>query len=181
MSSLLELTKNYQNIVNQIIESGGHLPAELEAQLSAVEVQHPEKVDAYSVVLERLKAEEAYLRSKAAEFEAVARGCKNAQQRLKDAIKNAASILGVDEIKGNDTRFKISESEPLLHVNTEQLSKEYCTEKQTILIEKEALRDKIELALKNGDEVTGASYKTVVTLRQYVNKSSGAKNAKRID
>lgn len=181
MTSLLELTRNYQNIINQIIENGGELPDSLSEALGSLELSVPEKVDAYAVVLERLKAEETYLRQKASEFEAVARGCKNAQERLKDSLKQAALILKTDEIKGIDSRFKISESEPKLKVNSNDLEEGYFTEEQTIVTSKIPIESKIKFALEQGLEVKGASYQKTVTLRQYVNKSSGAKNAKRID
>ena len=149
--------------------------------LQEIEANHPEKIDSYAVVLERLKNEEAYLRSKAAQFEAVARGCKNAQEWLKTALKSAANEMGTNELKGIDSRFKITTSEPKVQFDVSRLSEEYYRTKETVVIEKIPKETKIAEDLKAGIEVEGACLKSTVTLRQYVNKSSGGQNAKRIN
>lgn len=166
--SLMSLTQEYQSIISKIIENGGELPAETEAQLANIETKMPAKVDAYAFVMDRLENEEEYWKAKAKEMQAVARGCENARDRIKENIKAAMIGLGQDELFGVDTRFKISNSKPKLVVDQNELTSEYITERKIY----DPDTEKIIADLKAGKEVPGAHFEEVKGIRKYVNRGS---------
>ena len=165
--SLRTLVEISNTVLNQLIESGGELTPEMEAQLAQVEINLPVKVDGYAAIMERLEMEEAYWKEKAAKFIAVARGCTNVRDRLKESLKFAMSELGTTEILGNDVKFKLSNSKPKMIIDPDTIDKAYTMQVTTTEIDKK----RIEEDLKMGVPVQGARLEETKSIRQYVNKA----------
>ncbi|CAB4152619.1 Siphovirus Gp157 [uncultured Caudovirales phage] len=165
-SSLRELVQSSQSIVEALIESNGELSPEMELQLQNLEVALPAKIDSYSFILEKLEAEEEFWKAKAKQLTAVAKGCSNVRDRIKESLKQAAVQLGKDELVGNDVRFKISNSKPKLVIDESQVDEAY----KIIVTTKEIDKKRIEEDLKLNVPVQGASLVETKSIRSYINK-----------
>jgi hypothetical protein len=167
--SLRAIVAHSQSIIDQLAETDGELTPEMEAQLAQIDVKLPAKIDSYAHIMDRLENEEQYWKAKASQFNAVAKGLANTRARIKEALKDTMSIMGVDEIKGNDVRFKLSNAKPRLYLDESKIVDEYMQE--TII--REPNKVKIELDLKAGKEVPGAQFLESKSLRSYANRKAG--------
>ncbi|MCA2654521.1 siphovirus Gp157 family protein [Microcystis sp. M061S2] len=66
-----------------------------------------DKVDAYGFVLNRLEAIESEYKARADKLSQIAKRLSAAQEQMKQNLKDAMEILGVDEIQGDERRFKL--------------------------------------------------------------------------
>lgn len=163
--TLRDLVKSSQSIVEALIESGGELSPEMEAQLQNLEINLPAKIDAYASVMERMEMEEEYWKQKAEVLRSVAKGCSNVRERLKESLKYAAQSINATELIGNDVRFKISNSKPKLVLDG-PIDPAYVIQVTTTEVDKK----RIEEDLKIGVPVEGARLVETKSIRAYVNK-----------
>ena len=166
--TLRELVQSSQSIVEALIESGGELTPEMDAQLQNLEVNLPAKIDGYASIMDRMEMEEAYWKAKAETLRSVAKGCANVRERLKESLKYAAQQMSASELVGNDVKFKISNSKPRLIVDETLLDDAYKMHVTTIEVDKK----KIEEDLKIGVPVVGAHLSPTHSIRAYVNKAA---------
>lgn len=165
-NSLYSLVNEAQALFEVLSENNGELTPELEAKLTNLEVNLPIKIDAYNVILERAEIEENYWKKKAESMLAVAKGCKNIRERLKEQLKLSAIHLGKSELVGNDVKFKISNSKPKLIVNESEIESIYKFDVVTTEIDKKRITE--DLAI--GVPVRGAFLEETKSIRSYVNK-----------
>ena len=166
METLPTLVTKSQSITNQIIENGGELTPELEEQLDNVTLDVGEKIDNYNFVMERIKIEETYWKSKADQMTRIARGCKNMRDRMKTSIKEAMKAMDTKEVEGFNYRFKLTNVKPKLIVDEAMLPVKYTKE----VITHEANKERIREDLTEGIGVRGASLEQGHALRIYPNK-----------
>lgn len=164
--SLYALVAESQNMTRQLIENGGILTDEMELAIRNIEVKIPAKIDAYASVLDRMELEEEYWKAKAKQYQAIAKGCANVRDRIKDALKTAAEAMQTDELLGLDVRFKVTNSNPKLMIDQQLLSEDYLTRK--VIFEPD--NEKIKEDLKNGKEIDGAWLNVSKSIRVYANK-----------
>lgn len=164
--SLYALVSEAQTLIQHLAESGGELTPEIELALTNIDAKLPAKIDGYATILERLVLEEEYWTGKADQYYAIAKGCKDGREYLKDSLKAAAKALGTDELIGADQRFKISNGAPSLVIDQSKLPDGYLKKKVTF----EPDKDKIKADLIRGKEVEGAIFKESVKIQAYPNK-----------
>lgn len=163
--SLVLLVNEAMKIEQMLIESGGELSESVENALAVNSKELSQKVDGYQHILERFDSLEKHYKARAEFFKQIATQCKNAQDRLKDNIKYAMQELGVDEIKGQDMRFKMTPTSGSLVIeDPEMVPVEFKAEIVTTEIDKKALKE----ALSKGD-VPGAKLEAGFSLRSYAN------------
>jgi Siphovirus Gp157 len=167
-NTLIQLVQSSQSIVEQLIESGGELSPELSLALSNLEVQLPAKLDSYAFILEKLEAEEDFWKQKAKAMQAVAKGCSNVRDRIKENLKLAALEMKADELVGNDFKFKFSNSKPKLIIDESALDKAYTMQVVTTEIDKKRIEDDLKL----GVPVVGAHLEETKAMRVYANKGA---------
>ncbi len=164
--TLRTLVQQSNDLMSQLAEAGGELTPELESQLAHVELSLPEKIDSYSHLMDKLDLEIEMWKQKADFYYSIAKSCKNVKERLKENIKFAMQEMTVSEIKGNDVRFKLSNSKPTLLIDEELIDPLYTSQVTTTVIDKK----RIEEDLKNGVPVAGARLVENVSLRTYANR-----------
>lgn len=178
--SLLAIVGQTVEIEKMLIESGGELTAEIEAALIVNETSLAEKADGYHNIIERFEALEGHYNKRAAFYAQISKQCAGVVDRLKTNIKIAMAELKVSEIKGEDVRFKLTETAGKLILEDEDLIPlEFKTEVSETVVQKDALK----AALKNGP-VAGAKIEKGYSLRAYANipdKSTKQKSAKKIE
>lgn len=163
--SLYLIVNEAMKIEQMLMESGGELTVDIEAALAVNSKELSEKVDGYQHVIERFTSLADHYKARAEFFKNIAGQCKTAADRLKDNIKFAMIELGVDEVKGQDMRFKLSATSGTLVIeDAEMVPVEFKSEVVTTEIDKKALK---EAALKG--DVPGAKIEPGHSLRSYAN------------
>lgn len=174
--SLISIVSETVAVEKMLIESGGELTPEIEAFLAVNAQELAEKVDAYDMVINRFKALEDFYGERAEFYYKISSQCLNTVARLKENIKRAMSELGVEEVKGNETRFKLVEGSGSLRIkDPEMVPVEFKEEITETVIKKSELK----AALKSGP-VAGAELEFNPSLRIYANlpdkKTKAVKN-----
>lgn len=169
--SLVSIVSEVNQLEKMLIEAGGEITPEIEALLTVKEVNLPQKVDNYSFILERMKSAEAFYKERSELFSSAARAFKNAQATLKERLKMAMHEMGVDELSGEEIRFKLSKSKPSLVIDElAAIPTEYFEQ----VVQNELQKDKLTEDLKIG-EVPGAHLEDSFSLRSYANSPKSAK------
>ena len=172
--SLITLAKESNQLEVMLLESGGEVTPEIEAMLTVKEVNLPSKVDNYYHVMHRLDGLEIHYKEMADKFQKAAKTFSGASKSLKDRLKIAMRELGEDEIKGNDFRFKLSNSKPSLIIEDDKvIPKDYFVQVTETVLEKDRLLEDLKIG-----EVAGARLEPSFSLRSYVNTPKATKKAK---
>lgn len=170
--SLGDLVTGFSHILEKIAEAGGELTPELEALFDQIGGDLQIKADSYAFVMDKLEAEAEFWKARADSFARVSKSCDRLRDRMKDAIKAAMVQLKRDEIEGVDFRFKLSSSSRPKLVLDEQLLPASWKMPVTELVPD---KKRIVTALDSGEQVPGARYEEVKSLRKYVNTKRGKK------
>lgn len=164
---LSEILKEQNDIIEKILESEGEVSPELEKQLLVIDTHLPEKVDAYSSVLDRIANEAVYFDERAAEFAKAAKTLKKAYDRIKDQIKFNMESQGLKKLPGHDYVFSLSNSKGSVVVTNEDLIPDAYFE---IVSSKKIDKNAIYTAIKKGMTIPGAHVVENSSLKRDVNK-----------
>lgn len=149
-----------------IIDSGGVISPELEAQIFSLDLNRAEAIDMARALLGRISSASEHWKARATEMYNVAKGLSLLEVRYKNYIKDLMIDARVSDIYGAEYRFKLSELKPKAVFNDAELPREFLKE----IIDYVPDREKILDALTTGVEVPGARLEPVHSLRQYPNK-----------
>lgn len=169
-TSLIKRAEEQIALWQLLEETGGELTPTMEVWLNEISTNLMDKVDGYKVVLDDLETESTRLKERAKGFQDAARSIDGIQAQIKDRMKAAMTIMGVDEVSGQDYRFKLSRVKPALVIVQDELPESYLMEVRTLVPDKDRLRADLE----TGGFIPGARFEQNVALRAYVNKK-GAK------
>jgi hypothetical protein len=163
--SLITIVNESASIESMLIESGGELTDDISKLLSVNVDEISSKVDGYNMIIDRFDSLKKYYISKSDFFKNISIQCDNASRRLKENIKYAMIEMNVDEIKGHDMKFKLSETSGKLVIDDpEMIPVDFKFEKITTEIKNVELKE----ALKHGF-VSGAHIEKSQSLRAYAN------------
>jgi hypothetical protein len=163
--SLITIVNESASIEAMLIESGGELTDEIQNFLSVNASELATKVDGYHMIIDRFDSLKKYYAEKAEFFKTISIQCDNASKRLKENIKFAMIEMNVDEIKGHDMRFKLSNGAGKLVIDdSEMVPVEFKEEKTETIIKSADLKE----ALKKGP-VVGAHIEATQSVRAYAN------------
>lgn len=166
MNTLMELVNVSQQIQRALVEAGGELTPELEKSLAILSEKLPDKADGYKHVIDDLKAQADVWSARAEALESIAKSFLNYIDHLKYSLKMACIQLGVDELKGNDYRWKLINSQPSVIIDDETKVPGAFKE----IVQKTVLRkDLISEQLKKGETVPGAHLEQGQYVRPYAN------------
>jgi hypothetical protein len=164
--TLPALVAEMNEIVRQILESGGELTEVLETAFDGVGQELATKCDRYAFMIERLQSEETFWKEKAEAYSKVAKSCKTLRERLNDNIKFAMLSMETKEIAGDEMRFVLSKLAPKVVLNEEKIPDAW----KMVVTERVPDKDRIKAALIDGMPVEGAALEPVYSLRKYVSK-----------
>lgn len=164
--SLLSLVAQASDIETMLIQSGGEITPEIESLIEANEIELPEKIDNYALVMDRMQAISEFYKRKADVFLRLAKAADNVTNKCKDNLKLSMQAAGVNELAGFDVKFTLSNSNPSCVIENESaIEGAYkVTEVITRVDKKKILED-----LKLGVPVKGARLEQTKSLRQYAN------------
>ena len=164
-NSLVALAQLAVQVEQALLEAGGELTPEVEALLAVVQENLPAKVDSYRAVLDRLDLAGDYYADKAKQYQAAAKSCAKAVDRLKDNIKAAMLAMDAKTIEGEDFKFTLSSMAPKV-VLTGDIPDAF----QRAVIEYKPDTEAIRAALDAGQALTFAQLQPVVALRAGIRK-----------
>lgn len=164
--SLVLIVNEAMNLEQMLMESGGEINEAMEKALAVNSQELALKTDGYVEIIERFDSLSDHYKRRAEFYAKIAAQCSNASERLENNIKFAMQELGVDEIKGVDTRFKLTATSGSLKITDEEMVPvEYKIEKVVTSLDNKAIKG----ALSNGKEVPGAELIPGKSLRVYAN------------
>lgn len=172
--NLHQLVQLSCEIKQALTDSFGELTPEVSDALMKLEQKLPSKADGYKFIVDDLENEAALWKKRATDFLNVAKSFDNYAKTMKEAILGACKQMGVDEILGNEYRWKLQKAKPTVIIDDEKLIPSGHKEiVQTPVIKKDGILED----LKQGIPVPGAHLEESLYVRCYPNKQ-GVKSAK---
>jgi hypothetical protein len=171
---LVALVDEITKIEVALIDSGGELPKEMEELFDLTQGDLRSKVDRYKYMMDAMEARSVYFKERADEMAHARKIFDNQKLRLKDRMKFAMDLLKATDLEGNDWRFKLTQNDDRLEINSKDLDPAYTREEVVKVPDAERIRSDLSLGLP----VQGAQLVASMTLRSYVNKVGKAKLVK---
>lgn len=167
--SLRELVSISSEIESSLIMAGGEITPEIEAALAITEVQVPQKIDNYNLIMERMEAISSFYEERASLFLRLAAAAKNVKKKCTENIHVAMLTLGVDELQGFDTKFRLQNNPAGVELIDEALIPDaYKIVKTVTSVDKKKILDDLKL----GVPVAGAEMKQGTHVRSYANNKA---------
>lgn len=157
---LIALTEELRQIEDVIMKAEGEIIPDFEAMLDKVKTDLAVKVDAYDWMIRNLNAKANVLCDQAGERLQMAKNMRRYVDEMKDRIKQTILAMGVTEVHGNETTFKLSFGAPKLVIDEEKIPAEFKMPVTTIEVDKKKVKD----ALNNQTPVEGAELAPVYKL-----------------
>ena len=148
--NLYKLTQEASYLASLLEE--GELTAELEQALVINQNELQEKAINYVKVIKNLEADSDAIDSEIKRLKAMKEAKDGAIDRMKEAVRNAMLVSGVDKIESSLFKLSLRRSESVEVVNIDQLPEMLTTVKKTVSADKV----KIKEAIKSGLTVQGA-------------------------
>lgn len=165
--SLVILAQESARIEMMLAESGGELTPQLEEMLAEIDIKLPQKVENYSLLMERMDALALHYNERASMLLKMSTAAKSVIERCKQNLKQAMINMQAEEIYGVDVRFKLQNNPPSVFIEDEKAIDGAYTVvvPQTIKIDKNRIKED----LKMGMTVKGARLEVGQSIRQYAN------------
>lgn len=152
MSNIYQIQQEYLSITNQLIESGGELSPEIEQALAINKAEIENKARNYGYVVKSLENDVDAIDEEIKRLQALKTARNKTIDILKDTVKNAMQLYGIEEIKTSTLKLSFRKSESV-EVNQDIISESYCNKKIVLTPDKARIKE----AIKNGVCVTGAN------------------------
>jgi hypothetical protein len=150
--SLFNIQKEYLQIAEQLQDNGGELTPELETALAINQEELTVKAGGYASVIRYLDSYIEAGKSEKERIEKLVKTAENTRDRLKETIKNAMQMYGVEKIECGLTKIGFRKSEAVEVTDESWLDDYYFDTKTTKTVSKMRIKE----ALKMGKTVNGA-------------------------
>jgi len=152
MSNIYQIQQDYLSITNELIENGGELSPELETALVINKSELQQKAVAYIYVVKNLESDISTIDEEIKRLQALKSSRSKTIDKLKETVKSAMNLFGVEEIKTATLKINFRKSESV-EVDPDAVLDMYCNFKTV----KTPDKAKIKEVIKSGDAVFGAS------------------------
>lgn len=152
MSNIYQIEKTYLELTNELIESGGELTPELETSLAINKTELENKAKNYGFVVKSLENDVSNIDEEIKRLNALKQSRNKTIDVLKDTVKNAMQLYGIEEIKTSTLKLSFRKSESV-EVDPSLLDFKYMAQKPITYAPDKA---KIKEAIKAGEAVSGA-------------------------
>jgi len=159
--NLYEITKEQEYIISLLEDNGGEATEEILQALEITREQFSEKAKNYTYVIMKYDREVDMLDNEIARLTALKKSKANAKTKLKEALTTGVLAFGSQDPKSGVKRFETAtfklstrESKAVEITDEESIPEQYW------VIKKEVSKTAISNALKAGEEIMGASFKT---------------------
>lgn len=170
-SSLMAIAHDALALEQLIFEESGELSETIEKWLGEIKNNLTTKVDNYHFLMQRFESSSEMLRKRASQVTAAARVLDNTVERMKDRIKEAMGIGGLEEISGSDFRFKRTKGADRVVIDERQVDPGFFIEQVVRVLDKERLVLAAKEAIKAEQPLpAGIRFEPTFQLRPYVKK-----------
>ena len=152
MSNIYQIEKDYLAICNELIESGGNLTPELETALAINKAELENKARNYGFVVKSLENDVTAIDEEIKRLNALKLSRNKSIDVLKETVKNAMQLYGIEEIKTSTLKLSFRKSESV-EVDPSLLDFKWMNQKPITYAPDKA---KIKEAIKSGEAVSGA-------------------------
>ena len=148
--NLYNITKEMRLLTLELEE--GELTPELEQSLIITQEQLQEKAIQYAYAIRNVEIDSQAIDNEIKRLKAMKEAKDGAIDRMKEAVRNAMLVSGIDKIESSLFKLSLRRSESVEVVNIDQLPEVLTTVKKTVSADKV----KIKEAIKSGLTVEGA-------------------------
>lgn len=153
------------SLLEKLVECADLTP-EIESQLQHIDLTAPERVDMSVYLLERVKTEQAYWKSRADYFSKIAKSFKLVEEKIRDGVKIMMVEGGHTDLSGIDMRWKLSEIDARLEYDEAKIPPAYKYD----VVEKQVDDSKLRNDLAQGKRIEGARLVPNYRLAPYANR-----------
>lgn len=150
--NIYQIQQDYLSITNELIESGGELTPELETALAINKQELQNKGINYGYVIKSLESDISIIDEEIKRLNALKQSRIKTTELLKNTIKDAMQLYGIEELKTPTLKINFRKSESV-EVDADAVLDMYCNFKTV----KTPDKAKIKEVIKSGDAVFGAS------------------------
>ena len=161
MSSIYNITTEFLQLEDELIENGGELTPELEQSLiiNKDELQH--KSIQYGYVIKSLSDNVDAIDNEIKRLQSIKKVNENAIDRLKDTLSSAMQLFGIPELKTPTLKINFRKSEQVIVHDVNSLPQMF----KTIKVSEQPDKIKIKEAIKSGEDVIGCELITVQNIQ----------------
>ena len=150
--NIYNIQQDYLAITNELIEAGGELTSELETAIAINKIELQNKGIAYGFLVKSFESDVSAIDEEIKRLNALKLSRNKTIDLLKETVKNAMQLYGIEEIKTPTLKINFRKSESV-EVDPDAVLDMYCNFKTV----KTPDKVKIKEVLKRGDAVFGAS------------------------
>jgi len=154
MSNIYQIQQDYLAITNELIENGGELSSELENALAINQSELQNKGIQYGYVIKSFESDIDTIDEEIKRLQALKQSRSKTIDTLKNTIKSAMELYGIEELKTPTLKINFRKSESV-EVDDSIISDDYCKFKTVRTPDKAMIKD----AIKSGEEIFGAILK----------------------
>ena len=163
-NTLTALAVEAMQLAQMIVEAGGEISPEVEARLDVNQEMIRKKTDNYVAAMDQFELQSEYWKKKADACRTIAKAFEAMNDQMRDRIKFVLNEMQMNEIRGDEYRFKLSKLKPKLVIEkSEAVPKEFSMQVITRVPDKE----KITQMLNDGFSIEGCRMEDVYRLSHY--------------
>jgi hypothetical protein len=149
--NIYNIQQDYLSLTNEIIEAGGEITPEIENAIAINKQELQNKGIKYGFVIKSLESDVSTIDEEIKRLNALKQSRSKTIDLLKETVKNAMQLYGIEELKTPTLKINFRKSESL-EVDPDAVLDMYCNFKTV----KTPDKAKIKEVIKSGDAVFGA-------------------------
>tara|TARA_R110002126_G_scaffold93089_2_gene220724 strand:+ start:5552 stop:6046 length:495 start_codon:yes stop_codon:yes gene_type:complete len=150
--SIFKISQELQGIINDIIDAGGEITPETEANLSIKKDELSSKSESYGYVIRKMEYDVNIIDQEIIRLNQIKKSRKNTIDRLKNVLSFTMTNFDVPEIVTPTMKISFRKSSTLEITDESKIPKKYIVQKVTSSISKA----EIKKAIKEGEIIEGA-------------------------
>jgi hypothetical protein len=150
--NIYQIEKEYLELANQLIESGGECSPELELQLTINQEQLEQKARGYGFVVKQMESDVSIIDAEIKRLGELKKARLKTIERLETTVSNAMQLYQINKLETPTLKISFRKSESVEIDDESAISFAYLKEKITYTIDKTAIKE----AIKKGEVVAGA-------------------------
>ena len=150
--NIYQIEKEYLELANQLIESGGECSPELELQLTINQEQLEQKARGYGFVVKQMESDVLIIDAEIKRLGELKKARLKTMQKLETTVSNAMQLYQINKLETPTLKISFRKSESVEIDNEADIPAQFLKEKITYTIDKVAIKE----AIKKGEVVIGA-------------------------
>ncbi len=150
--SIYQISKEAAEIISALEETEGELTPEMETALAINQSELQEKAINYAYAIKSMDDDVVSINEEIKRLQAIKTAKTNASDRMKESVKNAMQLYGIEKLTSPTLTLSLRKSESVEVDLVEGLSNDFKITKTTVSPDKIAIKQ----AIKQGERITGA-------------------------